>query len=287
MDSQTLKNSNDSVNSLSEILNTINQQAQEETNLPEQNNDTKNNDTNNNESNTTESQTLTQSNQTETLTQSNQTETLLKESANLDLKTTKENIELFVDSVDRRIGKYLLDELEKKQLYIEELEELIKFQEKEIGELKSKLDTVGKLGLLAKLKSNMEGKLNQLEQEESNGSEQELHKSEQLEQTERKPKVVQVIQVKKQNQIEIENPPEQPIYPSVNPDLVLNSSSLRQKAKPIKKEEEEPRYNGIVILEKPKREPEIKIVMDYETETSENTDRNSEILKQRRRARKL
>ena len=93
-----------------------------------------------------------------------------------------------------------------------------------------------------------------------------------------------MIQVKKQ--IEIENPPEQPIYPSLNADLVLNSSS-KLKTKSIKKEDEEPRYNGVVILEKPKKEPEIKIVMDYETETSENTDKNSEILKQRRRARKL
>ena len=75
---------------------------------------------------------------------------------------------------------------------------------------------------------------------------------------------------------------EQTQYPKHNPDLVLRKDTA-QKVKSITKEEEEPRYNGIMMLDKPKKEEEkIKITLDYESETN-SSDKTTEIIKQRRR----
>ena len=182
-------------------------------------------------------------------------------------RNIKKDIELFSDDIDRKIGKYLIDELEKKQSYIDELEEVIKFQEKEISDLKNKLDTLNKLELLAKLKININDKLDQTN---ILINEKELEKS---------PKS-QNINLTRNKEIFEHN--SEISYPSNNPDLVLNSSS-KLKVKSIKKEDEEIRYNGITILEKPSNESKIRIEMDYETENGDKSD----ILKQRRRARKI
>lgn len=179
-----------------------------------------------------------------------------------------QQVQLLSNSIDRRIGNFLLDELEKKQIYINELEEALKFQEKEIAELKNKLEAFNKLELLSKIKSNMENKLVETETNLSQAVEQEnKHK---------------VIQVKKTTQI---NQQEQNDYPKSNPDLVF-SSDPGLKVKSIPKEEEEPRYNGVMMLEKPKNEPQIKIQMDYDTETCDSTSM-SDVIKQRRRAIRL
>jgi hypothetical protein len=219
----------------------------------------------------------------------------------VDTNFSREQIQLFSHPIDRKIGNYLMNELEKKQSYIEELEEVVKFQEKEIGELKSKIDTIGKLEILAKLKSGLE------ENHKNNFEDKKLNVGDDdTTYNQNKPKVVQVkkqsvsvIESNKPNQInqmiqeaQSKNNDNQSLsssssYPSVNPDLVLGSSSFKTKTKSIPKEEEEPRYNGVVILDKPKREPEIKIVMDYETDTIESSEKSSDLLKQRRRARKL
>lgn len=189
-------------------------------------------------------------------------------------------IQLLTDTIDKRIGNYLLNELEKKQAYIDELEEAVKFQEKEISELKSKLEGLNKLELLSKIKSNMETKLVDVETN--------LHQIE----TDEKEVKSKVVSVKKSNQ-QIEQfksknviSDEQSQYPKSNPDLVFRSNT-GTKVKSIPKEEEEPRYNGVMMLEKPKNEPVIKIQLDYETETGDNSSTMSDVVKQRRRARRL
>lgn len=78
---------------------------------------------------------------------------------------------LFSNDIDRRIGKYLMDELDNKNSYINELEEIVKYQENEISELKLKLDSINKLELVAKLKSNLDTQttnLNKIINETSN-----------------------------------------------------------------------------------------------------------------------
>lgn len=184
-------------------------------------------------------------------------------------------VQLLTNNIDRRIGEYLLNELEKKQIYINELEEALKFQEKEISELKAKLDAFDKLELLGKIKSNVETKLTQAETNLANNNSEnfKLHQND-------KPKVVQV----KKSHIVSEE--EQTQYPKFNPDLVFKSDP-GTKVKSISKEEEEPRYNGVMMLDKPKNEPVIKIQLDYDTETGENSSTMSDVLKQRRRARRL
>lgn len=192
-------------------------------------------------------------------------------------------VQLLSDAIDRRIGNYLLNELEKKQAYIDELEEAVKFQEKEISELKSKLEGINKLELLSKIKSNMETKLVEVETN--------LHQAEDdRQETSFKPKVVNV---KKSNQIihqtqqQVVKTEEQTQYPKSNPDLVFRSDH-GTKVKSIPKEQEEPRYNGVMMLDKPKNEPVIKIQLDYETETGgDNSSTMSDVVKQRRRARRL
>lgn len=187
---------------------------------------------------------------------------------NLDNQKIENRVQLLTDDIDRRIGNYLLNELEKKQEYINELEEALKFQEKEINELKEKLDSFDKLELLNKIKSNMDLKLTRIENEISHHDNQEKKN----------------VQIKK-TQNKFLNDEEKFSYPKTNPDLVLRSEPIN-KIKTISKEEEEPRYNGVTILKKPKKEEEIKIVLDYETETCEN-DKSTDLIKQRRRARKL
>lgn len=188
-------------------------------------------------------------------------------------------VQLFTDTIDRRIGNYLLNELEKKQAYIDELEDAVKFQEKEISDLKSKLEGINKLELLSKIKSNMETKLLDVETN--------------LQQVETDEKVVKskVVNVKKSNQQtqpvqaqpKVVRDEEQNQYPRSNPDLVFRSDP-GTKVKSIPKEEEEPRYNGVIMLEKPKNEPVIQIQLDYETETGgDNSSTMTDIAKQRRR----
>jgi len=193
----------------------------------------------------------------------------------LNNKTISQQIQLLSNNIDRRIGNYLLNELEKKKTYIEELEEAVKFQEKEIGELKLKLDTLSKLDLLSKIRSNMDSKLSEFE---INMSEEFNSSKEDNIQMSKPNKVVQVIKPQQPNQIKSKITKEEDTqYPRNNPDLVF-SSDPGTKVKSIPKEEEEPRYNGIMMLERPKQEEKIKIVLDYET------DKNpEEIIKQRRR----
>lgn len=197
-----------------------------------------------------------------------------------ELPNMKTQVQLFTDTIDRRIGNYLLNELEKKQAYIDELEEAVKFQEKEISELKSKLEGINKLELLSKIKSNMETKMVEVETN--------LHQVEaEQQEISFKPKVVNVKKPNQQVQQQVVKTEEQTQYPKSNPDLVFRSDP-GTKVKSIPKEQEEPRYNGVVMLDKPKNEPVIKIQLDYETETGgDNSSTMSEVLKQRRRARRL
>lgn len=202
-------------------------------------------------------------------------------------------VQLLTDTIDRRIGNYLLNELEKKQAYIDELEDAVKFQEKEISELKSKLEGINKLELLSKIKSNMETKLvevetnlHQIEEAEELPGNYEVNSG--APEKNFKPKVVSVKKSNQQTQ-QVQAQPkvisdeEQTQYPRSNPDLVFRSDP-GTKVKSIPKEEEEPRYNGVIMLEKPKNEPVIKIQLDYETETGgDNSSTMSDVVKQRRR----
>jgi hypothetical protein len=203
-----------------------------------------------------------------------------------------QQVQLLSNEIDRRIGNYLLDELEKKKQYIDELEEAIKFQEKEITELKQKLEVVNKLELLGKIKSNMDTKLlhtytNNDIQSEISEYEREIETETE---TETNSKLNKVVQVKKSTQstqlqkVNIVKDEEQTQYPRNYPDLVLRRDTV-QKVKSVSKEEEEPRYNGIIMLDRPKKKEEntIKITLDYETETSNSTDKISDVIKQRRR----
>ena len=68
----------------------------------------------------------------------------------------------------------------------------------------------------------------------------------------------------------------------------MNAGS-RNKVKSISKAEEEPRYSGITVLEKPQKQQMPKIIIDYDqsSEMSESQDKSSVILKQRRRGARL
>ena len=176
-------------------------------------------------------------------------------------------VKLLSNDIDRKIGNYLLNELEKKQLYIDELEEAI-------IELKSKIEAFNKLELLSKIKSNMETKLANVGTNLSQVIDQE-----------HKPKVVQIkkfTQQTQQNHSKDNINEEQTQYLRTNSDLVFRSEP-EMKVKSISKEEEEPRYNGIIMLDKPKNEPQIKIQLDYDTETFDNSSMMSDVIKQRRR----
>jgi len=200
-----------------------------------------------------------------------------------------QQVQLLSNDIDRRIGNYLLNELEKKQSYIDELEEAVKFQEKEIHKLKQKIESISKLELLSKIKSNMDSKLSDIESNlsSSNMESQSQSQSQSQTQSQSQSQTNKVVQVKKPVQItqvqKVARDEEQSQYPRNNPDLVLRKDTY-QKVKSIPKEEEEPRYNGIMMLDKPKKEEEkIKISLDYETETPSSTEKMSEIIKQRRR----
>lgn len=214
----------------------------------------------------------------------------------------KTNINLFTHDIDRRIGKYLLNELEKKQSYIDELEDVIKYQEKEIGELKLKLDSINKLELIAKLKTNIEQKklldfenlndspdddfTNNYSNSNSNNIINSNSNSNDITNANAKPKPNPIVRVKKINNSNLnQETSSNEFVPSI-PDLVLNSNS-RQKVKSIKKEEEEPRYCGVTILEKPKSQSQ-KIFLDNELNSDiDNSEKSTEILKQRRRCARL
>jgi len=223
----------------------------------------------------------------------------------LEIPNFSTQVQLFADTIDRRIGNYLLNELEKKQAYIDELEEAVKFQEKEISDLKSKLEGMNKLELLSRIKSNMETKLVEVETNlyqmeetkelpgiyEVNSGAPEKNENSFLGRQEIsfKPKVLNVkkynqqVQQVQQAHTKVVKDEEQTQYPRSNPDLVFRSDP-GTKVKSIPKEEEEPRYNGVIMLDKPKNETQIKIELDYETETGgDNSSTMSDVLKQRRR----
>lgn len=188
-----------------------------------------------------------------------------------EINQVKNNIELFTHDIDRKIGKYLLDRLEKNQNYIDELEEVVKFQENEIKELKLKLESINKLELVAKLKTSIEEKNN------LSNKDNKINNSE-------------ILVIKKPNNKSNLNEDNSNTYYSTNPDLVLTTGS-RNKVKSISKEEEEPRYSGITIIEKPQNQQLPKIALDYEnnenSENSEKSEKSSEIIKQRRRGNRI
>ena len=280
----------ETTNTLAEILGSINTEVStNDVNVVNYSGEEKTNEEKTNEEKTNEEKT----NEDET----NNININLQELPNLSTQ-----VQLLTDTIDRRIGNYLLNELEKKQAYIDELEEAVKFQEKEISELKSKLESMNKLELLSKIKSNMETKLvevetnlHQVEEElpenyEVNSGAPEKNENSFLgrQETNFKPKVVSVKKSNQQTQ-QVQAQPkvvmdeEQTQYPRSNPDLVFRSDP-GTKVKSIPKEEEEPRYNGVIMLEKPKNEPVIKIQLDYETETGgDNSSTMSDVVKQRRR----
>lgn len=160
---------------------------------------------------------------------------------------------IFTNSVDRRIGNYLLDELDKKNQYIDELEDLIKFQQNEINELKAQLNSVNQLELINKIKSNLDAKT----QPETN-----------------------LIKKSKMQNLDSDN--EITPFVPLNQDLSSKTSTY-SKVKPMSKEDEEstPRYKGITIIPKPVVELVPKPVAT-DTDISQ-----TELSKQRRRARKL
>lgn len=218
---------------------------------------------------------------------------------NINLQEIQENeqipnlitqVQLLTDTIDRRIGNYLLNELEKKQAYIDELEEAVKFQEKEISDLKSKLEGINKLELLSKIKSNMETKLvnveTNLRQVEEQDQEQEQSfkpKVLSVKKSNQQSQQIQQIQPIQQIQSKAIKDEEQTQYSRTNQDLVFRSDP-GTKVKSIPKEQEEPRYNGVIMLEKPKNEPVIKIQLDYETDTGcDNSSTMTDVVKQRRR----
>lgn len=171
---------------------------------------------------------------------------------------------IFTNSIDRRIGNYLLDELDKKNQYIDELEDLIKFQQNEINELKARLNSVNQLELINKIKSNLEAKT----------------------QSQPQPQPQSVVNdanpIKKSKTSNSDSDNEITPFVPLNQDLT-HSTSTYSKVKPMSKEDEElnVRYKGITIIPKPVVELVPKPVIS-DTDISQ-----SELSKQRRRARKL
>ncbi len=241
---------NITTSSLTDILNSINSEDNIKVNTSNHTDDNDDNNDNNNEINRTN----------------------LDNKTNFDDKvhiSISKQIQLLSNDIDRRIGNYLLDELEKKQIYIQELEEALKFQEKEITELKQKFDAINKLELLSKIKSNIDTKTIEPNTNDS------INSTEVSSIDNKKLKKNQQVHVPAQAPMQTDKMNDQ--YPKNNPDLVLRKDT-GLKTKSITKEEEEPRYNGIMMLDKPKKEEEIKIQLDYETETSD-----MDLIKQRRR----
>lgn len=169
---------------------------------------------------------------------------------------------IFTNSIDRRIGNYLLDELDKKNQYIDELEDLIKFQQNEINELKARLNSVNQLELISKIKSNLEAKT----------------------QTQQQPITNESNPIKKSKTLNSDSDNEITPFVPLNQDLSSSrSTSTYSKVKPMSKEDEETnvRYKGITIIPKPVVELVPKPVVS-DTDISQ-----TELSKQRRRARKL
>ena len=226
----------DSINSLSDILNSLNSNS---SNLIDNNSNIIKNENNDNNSEDDE-------------TEEDNNSIIDKNEQNNNQLQNK--VKLFSYKIDRRLGNYLLNELEKKQLYIDELEEVIKMQQLEISELKSKIDSINKLELLAKLKTNINEKniSNNLVNNINSESIENIRES-------------KIVQVKKNNNKE----PKNSEFIQVNPNLVINSEF---KIKPITKiENEEPLYNG-VLIEKPK-----------ENNNFENQELSTKVINQRRR----
>jgi len=279
MDHENYSN-DEKVSSLNEIINSIGLVSNSNSNLT-----------------TEDINSQSESNNQLTLNESNSiNENLLKEINQNNLKNLSDSVKLLSNDIDRRIGNYLLNDIEKKNIYISELEELIKFQESEISQLKSKLESINKLDLITKLKSNMESKtelinntitkLSKQDNLEQGNSEQynfesvaslkNLTNKSQLE----KNKQIQVVQIKTNNESTSKLDSDSSYY-TQNQDLVLNANS-RNKTKSISKEEEPPRYNGIIVIEKPQKQ----IVVEQYTDI-EDTDKSIEIIKQRRRGARL
>jgi hypothetical protein len=290
------ENEKNETSSLSEILNSIKLENTTKSNIVNFDFDNVNNVDFNNVNNVDEqkqSENIDDTNDLVNITQDENTEITREFSQKIyQNNDISQQVQLLSNEIDRRIGNYLLDELEKKKQYIDELEEAIKFQEKEITELKQKLEVVNKLELLGKIKSNMDTKLlntytNNDIQSEISEYEREIETETE---TETNSKLNKVVQVKKSTQstqlpkVSIVKDEEQTQYPRNYPDLVLRRDTV-QKVKSVSKEEEEPRYNGIIMLDRPKKKEEntIKITLDYDTETSNSTDKISDVIKQRRR----
>lgn len=221
------------------------------------------------------------------------------ESIEFDKFKQKEQIELFTNQIDRRIGNYLMDELEKKQNYIGELELLIKYQQDEISSLKSKLNSIDKLELVAKIKSNLNLK-SDLVEKHLNECENEMNpESRQIQ--EHKISNVKTIQIKKSsnnllnNQTKSEtNSNTNEEFKPKNNDLILESNSIYSNLKfESEPDSDNVGYNGIIILEKPKtNSKESKFINRFtENDTEINGDAESEMEKtneilRRRRARR-
>jgi hypothetical protein len=74
-------------------------------------------------------------------------------------------IETIKDETDKKIAIYLISELEKKNFYINELEEVIKDQENKINELNEKISSKNQVDLLLKIKDNLLNKSNYVSQQ--------------------------------------------------------------------------------------------------------------------------
>jgi hypothetical protein len=263
VENQQNSSNGETPNTLTEILNSISLEETSNTNAK------------NDDEQTEQTKQTKQTEQNEQNEQNEQTEQTEQNEQMVQMETNhnvEKQVQLLSNDIDRRIGNYLLNELQKKQSYIDELEEALKFQEKEIVELRQKLETLNELELLTKIKSNMDTKLSDIETKKVVQVSKKTNSNSQL----------------KQNKLSttISENSDQNQYPKHNPDLVFRSDP-GTKVKSIPKEEEEPRYNGVIMLDKPKNEPEIKIQLDYETETGDNSSTMSDVVKQRRRARRL
>ena len=77
--------------------------------------------------------------------------------------STDELLENIDELQENKISIYLVNELDKKNNYITELEEIIKIQQNEINILKKKIESIDKIDILLKLKNSMDEKSTELQ----------------------------------------------------------------------------------------------------------------------------
>ena len=99
------------------------------------------------------------------------------------------------DDTDKKIALYLINELEKKNIYITELEETVKNQEDAINQLNNKMNSINQVDLLLKLKSNMDNKVNSLESISKKADEEKSNESIQS----------KIIKIETENSDEVDN----------------------------------------------------------------------------------